>query len=106
MVNNNKPSCQEHFKLFSYFAMAIVTIAIMVGLFIILQHISEESKVETTLANQETLLENQEYLRNITTELRTHEFKEMIVLKERSDISANNSKKLDQILDLLTTSSR
>lgn len=99
--NNNNKQCQEHFKLFSYFAMAIVTIAIMVGLFIILQHISEEEKTETTIANQETLLENQQYLKNITTELRTHEFEEMHVLKERSDISTNNSKKLDQILELL-----
>lgn len=93
--------CTEHFRLFSYLSMTILSIAIFVGMFIILQHLNEESKTETTLANQNTLLENQNYLKNITEELRAHELAEISVLEERKDISYNNSKKLDQVLDLL-----
>lgn len=94
--------CTEHFRLFSYLSMTILSIAIFVGMFIILQHLNEESKTETTIANQKTLLENQNYLKNITEELRAHEFEEMNILKGRSDISSNNSKKLDQVLETLT----
>lgn len=101
MTNNDKPYT-EHFRLFSYMSMAILSIAIIVGLFLILQHLTEEEQTQNAIANQNTLLENQNYLKNITQELRSHEFEEMNVLKERSDISFNNSKKLDQVLDLLT----
>ena len=63
MENNNKPhECQEHFRLFSYLAMAILTIAILVGLFIIIQHLQEEASNEKTLAAQESVIKNQELL--------------------------------------------
>lgn len=70
-------------------------------MFIIFQHLSEEDKSEKTIANQNTLLENQQYLKNITSNLQTHEFEELQVLKNRQDISSNNSKKLDKILEIL-----
>lgn len=100
--NPQPPPCSEHFRLFSYLSMTILSVAVIVGLFIIMQHLNEESKTETTIANQKTLLENQQYLRNLTEELRAHESEELIILEERSDISFNNSKKLDQVLETLT----
>ena len=62
-MDNNKPhECQEHFRLFSYLSMAILTIAILVGLFLMIQHLSEEAINEQTLANQESVIKNQELL--------------------------------------------
>ena len=63
MDNNNKPhECQEHFRLFSYLAMAILTIAIFVGLFLMVQHLEEEAISEKTIANQESVIKNQKLL--------------------------------------------
>jgi saccharopine dehydrogenase-like NADP-dependent oxidoreductase len=93
--------CEEHFRLFSYLAMTIVSIAIVIGAFIILQHLNEEEETNKSLANQETLIENQNYIKNLTQKLQTHEMEEMKELKQRTDVSLNNSKKLDQILELL-----
>ncbi len=56
------------FRLFSYLAMAIMSIAIMVGLFLIFQHIEEDTISSKTMANQDTLLENQQILKKIIEE--------------------------------------
>ena len=62
-MDSNKPhECQEHFRLFSYLSMAILTIAILVGLFLMIQHLSEEQINEKAIANQESVIKNQELL--------------------------------------------
>lgn len=74
--------------------------------FFVLQHIAIEEETEISKAKQDTVLENQNILKNITEDLQTHEFAEMKELQERTEISSNNSEKLDQVIELLLKSSR
>lgn len=102
MKNNNDPTYNYHqFRLFSYLSISILSVFVILELFIVLQHIEEEESANTFIANQETLLENQNYLKNITNGLQSHEFAEMSILEERKEISLNNSEKLDQVLEIL-----
>lgn len=90
------------FKLFSYLAMSILTIAILVGLFLILQHMREEDSNAKTIANQETLIQNQMLLKQLLSEAKTHEIREETFLgnntKTNIKISSSNSEKLDKAL--------
>ncbi len=65
--NNNpilpppKPSSDYHnFRLFSYLSMAIVTMAIIVGLYFVWQHVSLEERQDILLQNQQLQIKNQE----------------------------------------------
>jgi len=97
----DKDPCYHSFRLFSYLAVTVLSFSTIIGLFLILQHMNENDIVKRTFANQKTLLENQHFLKNITSELKEHEFMEMKELEKRTDISLNNSKKLDEILKSL-----
>lgn len=103
--NNNKDNskdkdihivtpCQEHFKLFSYLAMTIMTSAIIVGVFLVIQHLSEEDETEKSLANQESLLnatkhitKNQDLIQVVINETRRDNTKFFEIL----DFMVNNA---------------
>lgn len=99
--NKNNDPCYHSFRLFAYLSVTVLSISIMVGFFLIFQHMTENDVVLKTFANQKTLIENQNYLKNITNTLHEHELKEISELEKRTEISLNNSKKLDQILKSL-----
>ncbi|MGE5661482.1 MAG: hypothetical protein ACM3X1_04470 [Ignavibacteriales bacterium] len=52
----------HYFRLFSYLSMAILSAAILVGMFIIIQHIIEEQQEKNSLGRQETVIKNQELI--------------------------------------------
>ena len=60
----------HYFRLFSYLSMAILSASIMVGMFIIIQHLVEEQQQKDTLGRQETVIKNQKLIieasKNIT----------------------------------------
>ena len=93
----------NYFRLFSYLAVTVLSMSVIVGLFLIIQHIADEDNSKTFIANQETLLQNQNYLKNISNILHEHEIKEMSELEKRTEISYNNSMKLDRILDIISS---
>lgn len=99
---SDRDPCYHSFRLFSYLAVTVLSISTMVGLFLVVQHLNEDDIVKKTFANQKTLLENQKFLKNITEILHDHEILEMTELQKRTEISLNNSKKLDKILLELT----
>lgn len=96
-------SSEYGFRLFSYLAMAIVSIAILVGLLFLFQH----TELNT---NQSHVLENQILIKDIITKITDHEEREESYLGNSSDtnvvISNTNSKKLDLILDYLNITKR
>lgn len=93
------------FKLFSYLSMTIISVAILVGLFIIFQHLNEEESAEKTIANQETLIQNQDLLKELLADAKGHEQREEGYLGNSTEtnvkISSSNSERLDMILDYL-----
>lgn len=91
----------HHFRLFSYLAVTVLSISIIIGLFLVVQHLSEQDEANKFVANQNTLLENQMFLKNITSELQKHEFAELKELEKRTEISSNNSEKLDILITQL-----
>jgi type II secretory pathway pseudopilin PulG len=95
---------EYRFRLFSYFAMAIVSIAILVGLVFLFQH-TEINK------NQKTLLENQALIKQLIDDAKSHEIREETMLGNNTStnigISSDNSEKLDKLLahfNITTTS--
>lgn len=105
------------FRLFSYLSMAVLSIAIMVGLFLVFQHLEEEDSTARTQANQETLLENQAFLKQILEEVKNvleeneeHEMKELkkmdfllhLFNTTGSNVTKQNSHKLDKIIGMLS----
>ena len=91
----------HHFRLFSYLAVTVLSISIILGLFLVFQHLGEEAKEKRNIATQQTLLENQLFLKNITSNLQSHEFAELKEMKHRTEISEQNTKKLDKLLSYL-----
>lgn len=95
-------SSEEKFRLFSYFAMAIVSIAILVGLVFLFQHLESDVK-------QDTVLENQVLLKQLINDSRAHEDREEYMLGNNTStnigISYNNTKKLDFLIEFLTNNS-
>lgn len=115
--NNNKKedkedSCFHSFRLFSYLSMTILTIAILVGMYVIFQHIEEEKTTEKTVANQETLMENQRLLflinQNQTNDINLSSITQQKLLQASDDllrdinISLANEKNILKLLDLNT----
>lgn len=86
---------EYRFKLFSYFAMAIVSIAILVGLVFLFQHTELTGK-------QNHVLENQVLLKQLINDSRAHEDREEMMLGNNTStniaISSSNSEKLDRLL--------
>jgi hypothetical protein len=103
MEQNKKDKLEgyHHFRLFSYLSMMIITVAIIIGLFIIMQHLSEEEETAKSIANQETLLKNQGFLVNITEAVHNHEQDERAWMEMHRNISIANGEKLDKIIKIL-----
>jgi hypothetical protein len=99
-INNNNNVYR--FKLFSYFAMAIVSIAILVGSVFLIQHM-ELNK------NQNHVLENQILLKQLLKDAKDHEIREETMLGNNTvtniNISSGNSEKLNLLLDYFNISS-
>lgn len=97
----SEPNSEFRFRLFSYFAMAIVSIAILVGLVFLFQHIESDSK-------QDTVLENQVLLKQLINDSRAHEDREEMMLGNNTltniKISKSNSERLDMLLDYFNIS--
>lgn len=92
-------------------SMAILSIAIVVGLLLILQHVNEEQSSQKTIANQETLIQNQQLLKELLADAKSHEMREEKLLGNNTSInigiSKSNSERLDILLDYFNlTSSR
>jgi len=101
-TNNNN---NNQFRLFAYLAVAIMSIAIIVGLFLVVQHITEDQ-------TSQHVMENQMLIKNITTEnnkliasINKHEMEEVNKQNTHINISESNNEKLDKLLDLLLPSS-
>jgi hypothetical protein len=91
MSNENS---EYRFRLFSYFAMAVVSIAILVGLVFLFQH-TELNK------NQNHVLENQVLLKQLLQDAKNHEIREETLLGHNTETNINVSKSNSERLDLL-----
>lgn len=91
-------SSEYRFRLFSYFSMAIISIAVLVGLVFFFQHIESDAK-------QDAVIQNQQLIKQLINDSRAHEDREEKILGNNTAhntlISSNNTKKLDKILDYL-----
>jgi hypothetical protein len=91
----SEKNSEYRFKLFSYFAMTIVSIAILVGLVFLFQHKELNS-------NQNHVLENQVLLKQLLQDAKNHEIREETMLGNNTStnigISSDNSEKLDKLL--------
>ena len=98
--------CQEHFRLFSYLLMVIVSIAVIVGVFLMLQHLTEEDTEQKALANQESVIENQELLLSLN-ENQSYAIGSALEsqnnIVELIDITNQNNTEFFQILEDLAT---
>ena len=122
--NNSKELSYHHFRLFSYLAMSIITIAILVGVYIIIQHDQEEEAANKSIDNQKSIMENQQLLIDVIQNLRNnsqqsienqqllkelgedskqHEIREEGFLGNNTNtninISQSNSERLDLLLE-------
>jgi hypothetical protein len=92
----SETNSEYKFRLFSYFAMAVVSIAILVGLVFLFQH-TELNR------NQNHVLENQVLLKQLINDSRAHEDREEMMLGHNTEtnihISKSNSERLDLLLD-------
>lgn len=81
----------HYFRLFSYLSMAILSAAILVGMFIIIQHLIEEEQQKDTLGRQESVLKNQELLlalnQNQTDSLELTLYNQKNIIKNQDLIS-------------------
>lgn len=97
----SEPNNEFRFRLFSYFAMAIVSIAILVGLVFLFQHTELNS-------NQNHVLENQALLKQLLQDAKNHEIREETMLGNNTltniKISKSNSERLDMLLDYFNIS--
>lgn len=92
----SEKNSEYRFRLFSYFAMAVVSIAILVGLVFLFQH-TELNK------NQSHVLENQALLKQLLQDAKNHEIREESLLGNNTatniNVSKSNSERLDLLLD-------
>lgn len=104
-VQKEKSDDFHHFRLFSYLSMTVLSIAILVGMFVILQHFNEEEMTKDTLANQQTLIQNQQLLKQLLNDAKGHEIREEAILGNTTSTnlatSQANSERLEKIMKYL-----
>lgn len=104
-VQKEKSEDFHHFRLFSYLSMTVLSIAILVGMFVILQHFNEEEITKDTLANQQTLIQNQQLLKQLLNDAKGHEIREEAILGNTTSTnlatSQANSERLEKIMKYL-----
>ncbi|MGZ5548938.1 MAG: hypothetical protein ACXWFZ_13420 [Nitrososphaeraceae archaeon] len=111
--NDKNLHIQEHhqnFKLFSYLSVTIMTIAVIVGLYLVLQHMNTEDAEKTNLANQEDFLTNQKLIIALSNnQTISQNLTKTILEKTRHDnavffeILSNMTKEHDESTDKIMT---
>ena len=90
---------EYRFKLFSYFAMSFLSVAILVGLYIIIITKAGLENTTTTINNQEIVMQNQMILRGIIDDTQDQINEQEKLLMNRTleiiEDNRNNNKKLD-----------
>lgn len=110
-------------KLFLYLMTAVITVAVIVGIIFVIQHVNLQDNQIHILENQVLLknvlnklenntdkaLENQKLLRELLDDAKAHEQREELILGKNTklniNISSSNSERLDKLLNYFNITS-